>query len=678
MTVYYYDYRGREVRRCSSNHLGGYDVTRTAYDLSDNIVDTWASQSTANGLQIDEHYHYTYDHANRLLTTTYTYNNESPIVLQSFSYDELGRVRKRAIHDATDSICFAYNIRNQLTQLRSTGYTQNYYYTTDCPQDGYHTMRACYNGNIAATTWTYGDQTNGYIYYYDTGNRLSSTYSILDGQFGDYFYTESYRYDKHSNITQLERWDSQDAMNSLHLSCHGNQLREVTDNGYTLAVYDSKRYHDTNDSGDDFAYDANGNIRYDKDRGIAAIRYNLLNLPDTIQFTNSNQIIHTYDAAGNRLRTSYYTRKVTTTVPLGNTLPVGTTAHYHITRDVLHHNVVYHANNAAGTNYGIKYVNNLEGHIRYLGQEEHYHFYYIKDHLGNIRETYAHVGSNHKDCIQRLQYYPSGLPWNMNLHISDHPYKYNGKEFVEMHGLDEYDSHARWYYPALARTTTMDPHCEEYYPISPYAWCGNNFVNVMDPTGRDTVYFDADGYFLNVVEAEGNDVGVMLRKDGEPNDLFFFGSGKDDVNSFIGDDHTMPLYSKVSFISPSEIRDMTTQSNIAKICSQTHYVKYLYALLESRGGNLDYANLGVLQNYIGEHGMPIVDYYGTYIAQNIFNFGNFLWGISMRDLNIPYSHAVFGAHLDALMHVDINTGKHKLDSADDQLSILLGYFYFVK
>lgn len=54
-----------------------------------------------------------------------------------------------------------------------------------------------------------------------------------------------------------------------------------------------------------------------------------------------------------------------------------------------------------------------------------------------------------------------------------------------MHGLDEYDSEARWYYPAIMRTTTMDPLCEKYYSISPYAWCGNNPVNLVDPDGRD-------------------------------------------------------------------------------------------------------------------------------------------------------------------------------------------------
>ena len=53
-----------------------------------------------------------------------------------------------------------------------------------------------------------------------------------------------------------------------------------------------------------------------------------------------------------------------------------------------------------------------------------------------------------------------------------------------MHEQDEYDSKARWYYPAICRTTTMDPLCEKYYNISPYAWCGNNLVNAEDPDGR--------------------------------------------------------------------------------------------------------------------------------------------------------------------------------------------------
>ena len=92
--------------------------------------------------------------------------------------------------------------------------------------------------------------------------------------------------------------------------------------------------------------------------------------------------------------------------------------------------------------------------------------------------------------MQRTQYYPSGLPWKSNSgdNPGEQPYKYGGKEFVEMHGLDEYDSEARWYYPAIMRTTTMDPLAEKYYDISPYAWCANNPVRFVDPDGRKLKY----------------------------------------------------------------------------------------------------------------------------------------------------------------------------------------------
>ena len=46
------------------------------------------------------------------------------------------------------------------------------------------------------------------------------------------------------------------------------------------------------------------------------------------------------------------------------------------------------------------------------------------------------------------------------------------------------DYGARFYNPALARWTTLDPLAEKYYSISPYAFCNNNPVNLVDPDGR--------------------------------------------------------------------------------------------------------------------------------------------------------------------------------------------------
>ena len=107
--------------------------------------------------------------------------------------------------------------------------------------------------------------------------------------------------------------------------------------------------------------------------------------------------------------------------------------------------------------------------------------------MQNIRETYIHPEAGYKECMERTQYYPSGLPWVEAMMPSEQPWKYNVKEFVEMHGLDEYDSKARWYYPTICRTTTMDPLSEKYYPTSPYAWCGNNPIRNIDPDGKKIV-----------------------------------------------------------------------------------------------------------------------------------------------------------------------------------------------
>lgn len=52
------------------------------------------------------------------------------------------------------------------------------------------------------------------------------------------------------------------------------------------------------------------------------------------------------------------------------------------------------------------------------------------------------------------------------------------------------------YYPAIMRTTTMDPLAEEFYHISPYAWCENNVVNNIDLDGRFSTRFGAFLYQL--------------------------------------------------------------------------------------------------------------------------------------------------------------------------------------
>jgi RHS repeat-associated protein len=53
------------------------------------------------------------------------------------------------------------------------------------------------------------------------------------------------------------------------------------------------------------------------------------------------------------------------------------------------------------------------------------------------------------------------------------------------HGLMQYDFVARQHDPAIGRFLSIDPLCEKYYWISPYAYCMNNPVRYIDPDGRD-------------------------------------------------------------------------------------------------------------------------------------------------------------------------------------------------
>ncbi len=64
------------------------------------------------------------------------------------------------------------------------------------------------------------------------------------------------------------------------------------------------------------------------------------------------------------------------------------------------------------------------------------------------------------------------------------PFKYNGKELDKEHGLNLYDYSARFYEPTTGRFSTVDPHAEKYYSISPYAYCANNPIKFIDKDGK--------------------------------------------------------------------------------------------------------------------------------------------------------------------------------------------------
>ena len=306
---------------------------------------------------------------------------------------------------------------------------------------------------------------------------------------------------------------------------------------------------------------------------------------------------------------------------------------------------------------------------------EHYHHYHIKDLLGNIRETYIHPDANYKECVERTQYYPSGLPWAERLSDSftAHPWKYNGKEFVEMHGLDEYDSKARWYYPTICRTTTMDLLAEKYYSTSPYAWCGNNPVNIVDPDGRDIYMFDPEGNFTgDIIEQEGEHMGRMYFSENDYTD-FSFNDPADaerlcleysDSHWLFSGDVDQDAITSVVLINSNDISSLLPKMNNE---SQNILRALIYASKQSREGSLDFVSQShhFIQKNPNALFLPMD---GKNIVYNNFDFGNYLWGKSMNILNIPLNICILGAHIDNMIH---HWGQ--LDSSADQRAISNGY-----
>jgi RHS repeat-associated protein len=120
------------------------------------------------------------------------------------------------------------------------------------------------------------------------------------------------------------------------------------------------------------------------------------------------------------------------------------------------------------------------------------HHYYIRDYQGCSAPCDAsrlknnRVAVAHNDTVeQQNDYYAYGGPWgNTSTNQGFQPFKYNGKELDRVHGLDWYDYGARRYDPAFAQFTQMDPLCEKYPHLSPYAYCAGNPVRYVDPDGQ--------------------------------------------------------------------------------------------------------------------------------------------------------------------------------------------------
>ena len=106
-------------------------------------------------------------------------------------------------------------------------------------------------------------------------------------------------------------------------------------------------------------------------------------------------------------------------------------------------------------------------------------YYYLKDHIGNIRVT---VNQN-VSVVTKDDYYPFGLQMpGLSYSSASYDYlKFSGKELDEEEGLYKYHFGWRDYDPTISRWFVVDP-ARQY--VSPYVFGGNNPINTFDQDGR--------------------------------------------------------------------------------------------------------------------------------------------------------------------------------------------------
>jgi RHS repeat-associated protein len=539
--AYYYDDRCRIVQTHSTNHLGGADAE--FLDLSFTGKPLKRKRMTAAGLSyqplsVTEEYVYTYDHADRLITTTHSLNGATPVVLVSNEYDDIGRLKSNKPRNSNAlKTQYTYNVRSWPKTISSPLFSETLYY-----EDG---TTPCWNGNISSMTWNADSILRRYNFQYDGLSRLTQAdYQEQAGLNARRFAT-NYTYDRHGNLTSINRsgWtmslpiamspsllsvqalpesssllqEVYGTVDSLTATYNGNQLLAVSNAVTTppMSTNGHANFVDGASASVEYAYDANGNLIQDLNKGLSAITYNAQNLPDSAVFSSGCKINYVYSADGVKRQVTYTTPASSIVTPIhfsaaditagvqGGLFPGGGGI---ISPVVPITDIVKTFDYCGNAIYEDKVLTTLlfdGGYVSYTktGIGIHatytptYHFY-MKDHLGSNRVVASATG----EAEQVNHYYPYGSTF-YGEKPSNQRFKYCGKELDKMHGLNWYDSNARYYDHVLGRFHQIDPLAEKYYAWSPYAYCHNNPVILVDPDGRDD-YYTSSGMYIGTNSAK--------------------------------------------------------------------------------------------------------------------------------------------------------------------------------
>lgn len=432
---YYYDYNGRPIQVIEKYPFNGTLVTSHKYDFVGNVVQTQQSY-THDGIEDRVAHTFNYDERNRLLSEITVLNGSEASVSEVwYSYDDLGHLIGKSYDSGANTISetFDYNIQGWPTSHNVTRGNTAIYSDMLRYYDGYLGSQPSYTGNISSWSWSHsGQDTNTYTFEYDNLSRLTDADHYVDGLLTNRFVEKGMTYDKNTNLLTIKRYGTSVQPHNMNFTYSGNQR-----NGFT--------------------YDGNGNITSDAELELS---YNFLNLPAVIQDGTDIKVRYTYAADGTKL----------------SAVDDSGEGYFYIG------SFKYNCN---GSTLDLESVASSGGRI-YKTNTGYDKRYFISDHLGSTRVVLSATGT----ILEQNDYYPYGLRHsNASLVTSANPYLYGGKELQDAFGVDYYDSRAR-FQGTDGIFLSIDPLAEKFCSLSPYAYCGGNPVNYVDPFGMDIYRYD--------------------------------------------------------------------------------------------------------------------------------------------------------------------------------------------
>jgi len=493
---------------------------------------------------------YTYDGLNRLVTKTFSTGD--PPVTYAYDTAQNGRGRPAFVTCGDQVTTYgAYDALGRIRQVTKTlggkGYTTGHAYdlsgkkTKVTHPDGtavayeYHggsnlLWRVSSGGTVFGQCTGYEPsgkmgrlvQGNGTVTIYGYDPKSTRLLSLTTtGKTGEVLQKKSYRYTKAGDLKRItdglknvtydytydglhrltsERRTKGSAVSTDTWSYDGiGNMTSKRAGGVSFTFgYDKSRPHalrsvSVNGKVHYLSYDENGNLVYGPDLsdpsnpGWRALSWTADNRPEEITYKDKTapvRVRFTYDGEGKRTKKTVLSLKLTR----------GTSIDPQVASETLYVDDACHITNGRAVTYI------FAGTIRVAEIRNGLTSYYHKDHLGSS----AVLTDSQGRVVESAQYLPFG-------EIREHggtwttDYKFTDQEMDTESGL--YNFNARLYDPALGRFVSPDPAVPDLSdPENPrafdpqmlnrYAYCRNNPMIYVDPTGEDFVALnDPDGAY---------------------------------------------------------------------------------------------------------------------------------------------------------------------------------------